>query len=151
MTRGRGRPAGGPLFDEATRQQFLDQVAAGAQLGEAAAAVGIHRNLPGYHARTDGVFARRLEEALARGKAARADKVPHGEYRYNVLGCRCKEICTPAASAARAGRRRAADADATREPDSPAPVRTVPKAPEPESPTSFLLRSRSSPPDRRAA
>jgi len=150
VTRGRGRPAGGAVFDEATRQQFLDQVAAGAHLGEAATAVGIHRNLPGYHARTDGVFARRLEEALARGKEARADKVPHGEYRYNVLKCRC-EICTPAASAARAGRRHAADADAIREPDSPAPVRAVPQAPEPESPTSFLLRSCSSPPGRRAA
>lgn len=153
MTRGRGRPAGGTAFDTETRQRFLDKVAAGARLGKAAAAVGIHRNLPSYHARTDQDFARRLEDAVARGKAAREDKVPHGEYRYNVLGCRCKEICTPAASAARTGRRHATLAETEQEPG-PAeltPVPALPPATDPKSPTSFLLPGRSSSTGRKAA
>jgi hypothetical protein len=146
VTRGRGRPARGPVFDEAAKQQLLTLLADGARLGEAAAAVGIHRNLPGHHARTDKAFARQLEEALARGKTARAERVPHGEYRYNVLGCRCKEICTPAASAARSGRRHTAA-----EETGPTPVRALTPATAPESPTSFLLPGRSSPPGSRAA
>ena len=152
MTRGRGR--GRPAhFTRELQEQFLTEVAAGARIGEATDTIGLRRNVPAYHARIDQDFARRLKDAVARGKAARKEKVPHGEYRYNILGCRCREICTPAAAAARTGRRHAAAADTEPEP-SPAEsttVRTLRSATDPESPTSFLLPGRSSSPGHKAA
>ncbi|MFC8008740.1 hypothetical protein [Streptomyces cinereoruber] len=120
-SRGRGR--GRPLeFTEGLQDHFLAETTKGARRGEAAAAVGVHRNTPTNRANADPVFAERLTEADAQGKTARREKVTHGEYRYNVLGCRC-DICTKAATAARTGRRHAAK---TRDEDEPVPDNVIP-------------------------
>lgn len=135
MTRGRGRPIV-DVFDAPTRARYLEAVTAGARLGEAAQAVGVHRNLPSLHARRDLDFARALEEAIVRGKEARG--IRHGEVAYNEGRCRCTEICTPAATAARARRRaaqRQAD-DTSAEP--PTSASTPP--PTPSSPVPLPLR-----------
>ncbi|MFD3336084.1 hypothetical protein ACFWV1_26070 [Streptomyces sp. NPDC058700] len=101
MTRGRGKPA---EFIADVRSRYLDEVAAGAKLGEAAVFVGVHRNVPARHARTDATFAAALETAKARGRKARQDRTAHDESRYNHLGCRCR-VCRTTATAARTGRR----------------------------------------------
>ncbi|MFD8384273.1 hypothetical protein ACFV2X_38125 [Streptomyces sp. NPDC059679] len=101
--RGRGRPVGGIAFDTAARVAYLEAVTAGAKLTEAAAKVGVSRNVPAQHAKTDPEFRAALDEAKARGKAARIEQMAHGEYRYNHGGCRCR-ICRTEASKARAGR-----------------------------------------------
>ncbi|QGZ53397.1 hypothetical protein GPZ77_34795 (plasmid) [Streptomyces sp. QHH-9511] len=126
---GRGRPA---VFAADVQAQFLDLVAAGVHLGEAARKVGIHHNVPSYHARTNETFAADLADAKDRGRQARIEKRGHDEYRYNVLGCRCPK-CRAAATKARTGRR--AEADTQQAPDEAGEH----PAPGPESPTSFLL------------
>ncbi len=123
MTRGRGRTA---QFTPEVRQQFLDEVAAGATIKNASTVVGVHYNVPPRRAQTDKAFAAALDVAKVRGRQARRDGTPHGESRYNHLGCRCG-VCRTAATAGRVGRRtirdgQVLDLDTAR-----------------ESPTSFLL------------
>ncbi|MFI0929653.1 hypothetical protein ACH4TP_37880 [Streptomyces sp. NPDC021012] len=118
MTRGRGRPI--TKFTAETRQRFLDQVAAGARLADAAQNVGVHHNVPHRTARTDPAFAEALATAKARGRAARQDERPHDESRYNHQACRC-DTCRAAATTARTARRttddsQVLDLDANREP-----------------------------------
>jgi hypothetical protein len=137
VTRRRGRPAEA-VFDAPLRARYLKAVAAGARLGEAAEAFGIHRNLPGYHALRDEEFARAFNEAKALGKKRRG--IRHGEVAYNEGRCRCTEICTPAATAARARRH------ATQQPeddDAADPPTAAPDeaAAAPSSPLPFSLRS----------
>ncbi|WP_098007815.1 hypothetical protein [Streptomyces sp. sk226] len=136
--RGRGRPA---VFGPAAQAAYLDLLRHGARLGDAAEELGISRAVPTRCARTDPEFAAAVEEAKAVGAKVRREGVPHGEYRYNVLGCRCV-VCTCAATKARAGRR----TDTTAAPgDAPPgtaggvhPIR-VERAEVGESSTSFLL------------
>ncbi|MEV2259123.1 hypothetical protein AB0J13_10745 [Streptomyces anulatus] len=138
--RGRGRPT---VFEPPTQIAYLDAVRHGMNLGDAAAHVGISRVVPTRYARAVREFAAALEEARAVGAKVRRESVPHGEYRYNVLGCRCPD-CTRAATTGRAARR----ADATPAPtadESPAetagdvhPIR-LGTAEVGESLTSFLL------------
>lgn len=126
--RGRGRPA---TFDEPLRHTFLTAVTNGMTVTEAAAHVGLHRNVPTRHARTDPGFASRLADAKAAGRKRRIEDLPHDEYRYNVHGCRCPR-CRAAATTGRAGRR----AD-----QPPAEGDDITPASR-ESPTSFLLPER---------
>ncbi|WP_329125961.1 hypothetical protein [Streptomyces sp. NBC_01353] len=125
---GRGRPE---KFTAEVQKRFLAEVAAGARLGEAAATVDVHRNVPRFHARTNKDFAAALADAQAQGRQARIDDLPHDESRYNNYDCRCLD-CTAMATKARAGRRAEADAQ---EPDGTAEL----PAAAPQSPTSFLL------------
>jgi hypothetical protein len=98
-------------FDEVKRQRYLDHVATGMNLADAAAATPIHHNVPRRHERTDPAFRRALADAKAAGKKIRQENVAHGEYRYNCLQCRC-DICCTAATVGRAARRAAAQPDA---------------------------------------
>ncbi|THA29152.1 hypothetical protein E6R18_24895 [Streptomyces sp. A1277] len=100
----------GRVFDDAARARYLAHVAAGHTLAQAATATPIHPNVPARHARTDPAFGQALADARAVGKKARREGVPHGEYRYNCLQCRCG-VCRAAARKGRAGRR-AVEADA---------------------------------------
>lgn len=141
-TRRRGRPT---VFEPATQTAYLDLLRHGARLGEAADQLGISRATPARYARTDPGFAAAVEEAKALGAKVRRDGVPHGEYRYNVLGCRCV-VCTREATKARAGRRTEAANPAETETDEPPtaggvhPIRLEGSvAGVGESSTSFLL------------
>ncbi|MFD8516499.1 hypothetical protein ACFV27_36840 [Streptomyces antimycoticus] len=100
---GRGRP---PVFDAERQQAFLELVAAGTRIGEAAAKTRIARRTVNALARRDDQFAERLQAAKAQGRSAR---IPHGTPGgYDNWDCRCGP-CTKASSAARArrgGRRR---------------------------------------------
>lgn len=136
--RGRGRPT---VFEPPTRAAYLDLLRQGVRLGDAAERLGISRVVPARYARTDREFAAAVDEARAVGAKVRRENVPHDEYRYNVLKCRCP-VCTRAATVARAGRR--ADAAATDD-ETPAetagdvhPIR-LEAAVVGESSTSFLL------------
>ncbi|MFH9235997.1 hypothetical protein [Streptomyces globisporus] len=113
--RGRGRPT---VFEPPTQTAYLDLLRQGVRLGDAAERLGISRVVPTRYARTDKEFAAAADEARAVGAKARREGVPHGEYRYNVLGCRCP-VCTRAATVARAGRRAEAATDTTAD-ESPA-------------------------------
>ncbi|MDK0525041.1 hypothetical protein [Streptomyces sp. ML-6] len=125
------------LFDAPKRQQYLDAVTAGMTLADAAATAGIHPNVPPRHARTDPDFGRALTDAKAAGKKARRENVPHGEYRYNCLQCRC-DVCCTAATKGRAGRRAAAPpGPAVEEPEAQGQVHEI--RAEPKSFSSFLL------------
>ncbi|MFJ4887752.1 hypothetical protein [Streptomyces sp. NPDC088731] len=95
------------LFDEEKRRRYLDAVATGMTLADAATTAGIHHNVPRRHERTDPAFAQALADAKAARKKVRQENVPHGEYRYNCLGCRC-DVCCTAATQGRAKRRAAA-------------------------------------------
>lgn len=95
-----GRPV---RFDDTLRQLLLDAVAAGLSMGQAAAHVGVHPNVPSNHARADSVFATRLTDAKTAGRKVRREGIPHGEYRYNCHQCRCR-ICTADHTRARAAR-----------------------------------------------
>lgn len=101
----RGRKPGSPLlkFDPTARDTFLRLVAAGAYIKDAAKAVGVADRTARHAAAIDEAFAALLADAETRGREARQDSVPHGEYRYNHLGCRC-DICRKTATLARAGR-----------------------------------------------
>lgn len=136
--RGRGRPT---VFGTAAQAAYLDLLRHGARLGEAAERLGISRVVPTRYARTDPRFAAAVDEARAVGAEVRRENVPHGEYRYNVLGCRCID-CTRAATVARAGRRTdttaTADESAVETAGDVHPIR-VEQADVGESSTSFLL------------
>jgi hypothetical protein len=125
------------LFDETARQRYLDHVATGMNLADAAAATPIHHNVPRRHERTDPAFRRALADAKAQGKKIRQENVEHGEYRYNCLGCRC-DICCTAARTGRAARRAAAQPEAT-EGESAPPGQVHDLRVEPKSLPSFLL------------
>lgn len=99
-----GRPV---RFDDTLRAAFLDAVTAGLSLGQAAAHVGIHPNIPSRHAKTDDGFAVRLADAKAAGRKVRQEGLPHGEYRYNHHQCRC-QTCTADHTRARTARAAAA-------------------------------------------
>lgn len=95
---GRGRP---PVFDTERQTVFLELVASGTRIGEAAAKTRIARRTINALAARDDQFAERLNAAKARGRAAR---IPHGTPGgYDNWDCRCGP-CTKAASAARAQR-----------------------------------------------
>ncbi|MGW5690307.1 hypothetical protein ACWEWX_04855 [Streptomyces asiaticus] len=95
---GRGRP---PVFDTERQEAFLELVAAGTRIGEAAATTRIARRTINALARRDDRFAERLTAAKARGREAH---IPHGTPGgYDNWNCRCGP-CTKAASAARAQR-----------------------------------------------
>ncbi|MEU9947019.1 hypothetical protein [Streptomyces sp. NPDC047939] len=129
-----GRPV---LFDDTARERYLAHVAAGLTLAESAAATPIHHNVPPRHARTDAAFGRALTDARAAGKKNRQENLPHDEYRYNCLQCRC-DLCCTAARKGRAGRRAAAEqADAEGQSIPPGQVHEI--RPEPKSLPSFLL------------
>ncbi|MEV8101034.1 hypothetical protein [Streptomyces sp. NPDC088135] len=95
------------VFNGEKRQRYLDAVATGMTLADAAATAGIHHNVPPRHARTDPAFGQALADAKAAGKKVRRENVAHGEYRYNCLQCRC-DVCCTAATQGRAARRAAA-------------------------------------------
>ncbi|MER6602576.1 hypothetical protein [Streptomyces parvus] len=139
--RGRGRPT---VFEPPTQAAYLDLLRQGVRLGDAAERLGISRVAPTRYARTDREFAAAMDEARAVGAKVRRENVPHDEYRYNMLGCRCP-VCTRAATVARAGRRADAATDTTAADESPAstvgdihPIRLT-GAVVGESSTSFLL------------
>ncbi|MFJ1993042.1 hypothetical protein [Streptomyces asiaticus] len=127
---GRGRPV---AFTADARTVFLDAVAAGAKLHEAAQKAGVSRNVPAQHAKDDAAFRAALADAKTTGRQIRAQSMPHGESRYNHAGCRCP-VCCRKATAARTARRAAAQEGAT-EPAQPIPItsRTT------ETPPSFSL------------
>ncbi|WP_327259950.1 hypothetical protein [Streptomyces sp. NBC_01240] len=127
----------GDLFGEAKQRRYLDAVATGMNLADAATTAGIHHNVPRRHERTDPAFAQALADAKAVGKKIRQDNVAHDEYRYNCLNCRC-DICCTAATKGRA-RRRAAAQPAEAEGQSGAVGQVHEIRPEPKSSTSFLL------------
>ncbi|MEU1327153.1 hypothetical protein [Streptomyces microflavus] len=105
--RGRGRPT---VFDTPTQAAYLQAVRSGMRLGDAATHIGVNRVVPARYARADREFGVLLDEAKALGAKVRVENLPHDEYRYNVLKCRC-EVCTRAARVGRAGRRTDTTAD----------------------------------------
>jgi hypothetical protein len=125
------------LFDAEKRRRYLDAVATGMTLADAAAAAGVHHNVPRRHERTDPAFAQALADAKAAGKKIRQEEVPHGEYRYNCLQCRC-DVCCTAATKGRAKRRAAAQPDDGEGQFGP-PGEVHDIRPEPKSFPSFLL------------
>jgi hypothetical protein len=131
--RGRGRPA---TFDEPARRRFLDALTTGMPINEAAELVGVSRDVPRRHARTDLAFAAQLATAKAAGRAARVAEIPHGESRYTNYACRCT-TCRTAATAARTGRRHT---DTPPTPEAPATVLvTLPPSAGSSAPSSLLL------------
>jgi hypothetical protein len=111
--RGPGRPV---TFDTHQRQRYLDAVTSGAKLSDAALQAGITPQWAARIAKTDATFGTALATARELGRKARQEDMPHGESRYNHLGCRCT-TCTHAATAARTGRRHR-DTDTDDRPDS---------------------------------
>lgn len=99
--RGRGRP---PVFVDAQRDLYLQAVASGLPLTDAARAAGITPQWANRVAATDPSFHTARQLAKKEGKRVRTEALPHDEYRYNHHGCRC-DICRTAATAARTGRR----------------------------------------------
>lgn len=102
--RGRGRPV---VFTDDVRRTYLDHVAHGMYLKDAAAAIKMTARAVKFHVRADPQFAAALKTARAQGAAARREALPHTEYRYNHHECRCR-TCRKDASTARQGRRAAA-------------------------------------------
>ncbi|WP_399559179.1 hypothetical protein OH809_45255 (plasmid) [Streptomyces sp. NBC_00873] len=125
------------VFDDAKRRRYLDLVATGMNLADAAAATPIHHNVPRRHERTDPAFAQALADAKAQGKKIRQENVAHDEYRYNCLNCRC-DVCCTAATKGRAARRAAAQPEgAEGQSGPPGEVRDI--RVQPKSFPSFLL------------
>ena len=88
---GRGRP---PTFTAERQAEFLELLAAGARVGEAAQKVGVERHTPAALARRDPTFADRYDRAM---HAGRRRVIPHGTAAgHDVHGCRC----TPCKAAA---------------------------------------------------
>lgn len=127
----------GDLFDDTKRRRYLDAVATGMTLADAATSAGVHHNVPRRHERTDPAFAQSLADARTAGKKIRQENVAHGEYRYNCLQCRC-DVCCTAATKGRAKRRAATQPDEP-EDQSGAVGQVHEIRPEPKSSTSFLL------------
>lgn len=99
------RPRGRPVtFDAHRRTLYLEALTGGATLTAAAARAGITARRAAQVADTDPAFAHARATARAAGKRVRAELMPHGEVRYNKLGCRCT-ICTKDATANRTARR----------------------------------------------
>ena len=98
---GRGRPV---VFDADARTRYLAAVTTGIPLAEAAASVGVVERTVRLVAQTDPQFAAARKRAQAAGRQARIDQLPHDEYRYIHHHCHC-DVCTKAATEARAGRR----------------------------------------------
>ncbi|KIF66262.1 hypothetical protein HY68_36765 [Streptomyces sp. AcH 505] len=98
------RPGRQVTFTPDRRQQYLEALATGMLLKDAAAHVGISPNLPRLHQRADPGFAQAVQEAKQIGRKVRQDTTAHGESRYNNQGCRCR-TCRAAATAARTNRR----------------------------------------------
>lgn len=96
--RGRGRPA---LFNDTARAKYLAARRTGATQATAAASAGTTDRVVRYARKTDPDFRERDDQAAAAGRLAR---VPHDEYRYNHLKCRCP-VCCKAAAVGRTGRR----------------------------------------------
>ncbi|MFG2676957.1 hypothetical protein [Streptomyces sp. NPDC048445] len=117
--RGRGRPT---VFDEPVRTQYLDLIRHGARLGDAATQLGINRVVPARYSKTDREFAAALAEARKLGAKVRREDLPHDEYRYNILKCRCPK-CTRAAARGRADRRTAEDPPGGQAPADVHPIR----------------------------
>jgi hypothetical protein len=110
------RPPGRPVtFDTHQRQRYLNAITTGAKLSDAALQAGITPQWAARIAKTDATFATALAAARELGRKARQEDMPHGESRYNHLGCRCP-TCTHAATAARTGRRHR-DNDTEAQPD----------------------------------
>lgn len=97
----RGRPV---TFNTHQRDVYLDHVARGAKLSEAAAAAGITPRWATHLATLDPQFAAARQHARTQGRHARMNEQPHGEYRYIHGKCRC-DICTKEATEARTHRR----------------------------------------------
>lgn len=129
-SRGRGMPT---AIDETTAAAYLDLVRHGMRLGDAAQHLGIGRSSFTRRTRTDRLFAAALREAREVGAKVRQEDLPHDEYRYNILGCRCPK-CRRAATQGRAGRRAAAEP-----PDEDGGQVTPIRPPVAESVPSFLL------------
>ncbi|MFF1916194.1 hypothetical protein ACFVYE_32325 [Streptomyces sp. NPDC058239] len=125
------------LFSEEKRGRYLEAVATGMNLADAATTAGIHHNVPRRHERTDPGFAQALADAKAAGKKIRQENVAHGEYRYNCLKCRC-DVCCTAATKGRAKRRAGVQPE---EPEGPSEAvgQVHEIRPEPKSSTSFSL------------
>lgn len=116
--RRRGRP---PVYDDHHQTLYLKHIAEGATLNEAAATIGITpRGAAKWRQNPD--FAHQLDTARTLGKKARAENLPHDEYRYIHHGCRC-DLCTEAATTARTERRnRTTHKPDTTDNDTPATV-----------------------------
>ncbi|MFF4338166.1 hypothetical protein [[Kitasatospora] papulosa] len=130
-SRGRGQPT---VFDEPMRAAYLELVRHGMHLGDAATQLGINRVTPRRQTRIDREFAAALKEARVVGQKVRQEGVPHDEYRYNILKCRCLR-CTRAAAAGRANRRATEDPPPGEDGGQVHPIRAVVA----ESVPSFLL------------
>ena len=130
-SRGRGMPT---VLDEPTRNAYLDLVRHGLNLGDAATQLGISRAAPTRRSRVDREFAAALKEARAVGAKVRKEGIPHDEYRYNILKCRCPR-CQRAATQGRAERRAAEESPPDEAGGQVHPIRV----PVGESSTSFLL------------
>lgn len=101
----RGRP---PVFDDEARAQYLEALAEGGSMVDAASAGGITARWASHLASVDAGFAEARRVAKRNGKRARSAGRPHGsEGRYVHEKCRC-ELCTKAAATARQARRDAA-------------------------------------------
>ena len=100
-----GRPL---VFEEPLRTAYLDLIRHGTTLGDAATQLGISIATPTRHTRIDREFAAAFKEARETGRKVRQEGIPHDEYRYNILGCRCPK-CRRAATEGRAARRATED------------------------------------------
>ncbi|WP_329047001.1 hypothetical protein [Streptomyces sp. NBC_01422] len=129
-TRRYGRPT---VLTPATQAAYLDLLRHGLRLGEAAEVLGINRAVPTRHSKVDKKFAAAVTKAREVGKAVREAGIPHDEYRYNILKCRCPQ-CTTAATEGRAERRAVESPPGADE----AQVHPI-RPPVGESLTSFLL------------
>ena len=95
---GRGRPV---VFDADAQDTYLQLVASGVRMGDAAAKAGMSPRAVSHLAHRDRAFADRLAAAKTAGRETR---VPHGTPGgYDNWDCRCRP-CTTAASNARAHR-----------------------------------------------
>ncbi|MFD9721041.1 hypothetical protein [Streptomyces sp. NPDC059076] len=112
------------VFTPELRAVFLDAVASGMYIRDAAEHVGISVNLSRSHAVRDDAFATALTTARAAGKKARADAKGHSESHYNKQDCRHPQ-CTAAAREGRARRRRQEQAREAGDKQPPAEVHEI--------------------------
>lgn len=129
-SRRQGRPT---VLTSSTQAAYLDLLRHGLRLGEAAEVLGISRTVPTRHSKVDKKFAAAVTKAREAGKAVREAGIPHDEYRYNILKCRCPQ-CTTAAAVGRAERRKVESPPDANE----AEVHVI-RGPAVESVPSFLL------------
>ncbi|MET7713754.1 hypothetical protein [Streptomyces sp. NPDC005407] len=124
-----GGPGSGPThrFNDQLRNQYLEAVADGMRLAQAATHTGISLNIPRRHALNDPAFAAALQQARAQGKKIRDDTKGHDESHYNNQKCR-HPTCVEAARTGRAERRE------RQTEDEPADVHNIRPQPEPGPP-----------------